>query len=377
MSFSFRPAVRENVGLLIALAGGTGSGKTYSAMRLASGIAGGKPFCVIDTEAGRAKHYADQFKFDHGDLKPPFRPNAYAEAIKAADEAGYPVIVVDSASHEHAGEGGILDMHEAELDRLAGDDWKKREAVKMVAWVKPKTEHKQMVQRLLQIRAHIILCFRAEEKIEMVRDEKGKMQIVPKKTQTGLDGWVPICEKSLPFEATCSFLLLSSAPGFPRPIKLQEQHRAIFPLNEPINEQAGQRLAAWATGKVKNPVPPQSPAGASVLPQTPSTAVGADSKTAAGQESSAVGENLQTSRPTDGRPASVSAPASAAAPHIARIKTALSIAGIMITSRFNAMLAKNGWKSVDEVPAEEAESALTFISREVDKQNARAAKATT
>lgn len=59
MSIQFKKAIRENVGLLIGLAGGTGSGKTYSAMRLASGIAGDKPFAVIDTEAGRAKHYAD------------------------------------------------------------------------------------------------------------------------------------------------------------------------------------------------------------------------------------------------------------------------------------------------------------------------------
>src|SRR3982751_4549937 len=100
MPFSFRPAARENVGLLIGLSGGTGSGKTFTAMRLAKGIAGDKPFAVIDTEAGRAKHYADQFKFDHGDLKPPFRPDAYLEAIVAADAAGYPVIAVDSMSHE-------------------------------------------------------------------------------------------------------------------------------------------------------------------------------------------------------------------------------------------------------------------------------------
>ena len=55
--------------------------KTFSAMRLATGIAQGKQFCIVDTEAGRAKHYADQFKFDHGDLTPPFSPARYAEAI--------------------------------------------------------------------------------------------------------------------------------------------------------------------------------------------------------------------------------------------------------------------------------------------------------
>ena len=252
MSFTFRKAIRENVGLILVYSGGTGSGKTFTAMQTASGIAGDKPFAVIDTEAGRAKHYADRFHFDHGDMKPPFSPKAYEEAILAADAAGYPVIVVDSMSHEHAGEGGILDMHEAELDRMAGDDWKKREAVKMAAWIKPKTQHKHMVQRLLQVRAHIILCLRAEEKIEIVRepDEQGRMKtkIVPKKTATGLDGWVPICEKSLPFEATASFLLLASSPGVPLPIKLQEQHRALFPLDKPITEDSGRLIAQWAAG---------------------------------------------------------------------------------------------------------------------------------
>lgn len=248
MTFTFRPAVRENVGLLIGLAGGTGSGKTYTALRLASGIAGDKPFALIDTEAGRAKHYADQFRFDHGDLAAPFSPHAYAEAIIAADKAGYPVIVVDSVSHLWAGDGGVLDMQEAELTRIAGDDWKKREAVKMAAWIKPKGEHKKMVQRLLQIRAHLILCFRAEEKIEMVRGENGKMQIVKKQTATGLDGWVPISEKNLPYELTASFLLLATQPGIPHPIKLQAQHLALFPLDKPITEESGKLIARWASG---------------------------------------------------------------------------------------------------------------------------------
>jgi hypothetical protein len=253
MNFQFKPAIRESVGVIIGLAGGTGSGKTFSALRLAKGIAGDQAFALIDTEAGRARHYADQFKFDHGDLAPPFRPQAYAEAIFAADDAKYPVIVVDSMSHEWAGEGGILDWHEEELQRMAGDDWKKREACKMAAWIKPKMDHKKMVQRLLQVRAHLILCFRAEEKVDMVRDAEGKMQIVPKVTRTGLSGWVPICEKALPFELTASFLLTNDAPGIPKPIKLQEQHRAMFPIDKPIDESAGERIAEWAAGSV-NPI---------------------------------------------------------------------------------------------------------------------------
>lgn len=247
MAFQFKPATRENVGLLIGLAGGTGAGKTYSAMRLASGIAGNKPFAVIDTEAGRAKHYADQFSFDHGDLHPPFRPDAYIEAIHAADKAGYPVIVVDSMSHVWAGDGGVLDWQEEELNRMAGDDWKKREAVKMASWIKPKVSHKKMVQALLQVRAHVIMCFRAEEKIDMVKVE-GKTKIVPKEGPTGLNGWMPVCEKTLPFELTASFLLLAENAGIPHPIKLQEQHKALFPQGKYIDEEAGKRIAAWASG---------------------------------------------------------------------------------------------------------------------------------
>jgi len=252
MSFIFKKAVREEVGLLIGLAGASGSGKTFSAMRLASGIAGDKPFAVIDSEAGRALHYADRFNFDHGDLHAPFRPDTYLQAIQAADAAGYPCIVVDSISHVWSGTGGVLDWQEEELDRMAGTDWKKREAVKIAAWIKPKMSHKKMVASLLQVRAHLILCFRAEEKIEIIKED-GKTKIVPKQGPTGLHGWLPVCEKTLPFELTASFLLTADAPGMPKPIKLQEQHRSLFPLDQPIDENSGRRIAEWAAGGTVKP----------------------------------------------------------------------------------------------------------------------------
>ncbi len=242
MSFTFRPAQRENVGLLIGLSSGTGGGKTYSAMRLAKGICGDKPFAVIDTEARRAKHYADRFRFDHGDLTPPFTPDRYAEAIKAADDSGYEAIVVDSTSHEWSGDGGVLDMQEAEFQRMGS-----KESAKMASWIKPKMAHKHMVSKLLQVRAHLILCFRAEPKVDMIR-EGGRTVVVAKQGLTALDGWWPITEKMLPYELTAYFLLMADKPGVPLPIKLQEQHRAIFPPGQPITEECGVRLAAWAKG---------------------------------------------------------------------------------------------------------------------------------
>lgn len=245
---TFTPAVRRNVPLLIGLAGASGSGKTFSAMLLAEGLAGGAPFAVIDTESGRALHYADRFRFDHAEIAAPFRPDAYLGAILAADAAKYPVILVDSMSHVWAGEGGVTDWQEEELTRMAGDDWKRREACKMAAWTKPKSAHKKMVQRLLQLRAHVILCFRAEKKVEMSKDERGKTVITEKTGPTVRDGWVSICEKNLPYELTASFLLTAEAPGVLLPIKLQDQHRAAFELSKPVTAEAGRRLGDWARG---------------------------------------------------------------------------------------------------------------------------------
>ena len=238
MSYQFRKAVRTNTSTLIALAGSSGSGKTYSALRLARGLAGptGK-IAVLDTEAGRALHYADQHDFDHCDLKPPFSPETYRDAIEVAEGSGYHVIVVDSMSHEWAGDGGCQDLHDEEHTRLGGTD-----QTNVLAWRKPKLEHKRMMSRLLQCRAHLIFALRAEEKIKFIKDPKtGKTAIVAA-------GWQPICEKNFMYEMTVSFMLHDDRPGVGLPIKLQEQHKICFPSLQLLDESAGQRLAAWASG---------------------------------------------------------------------------------------------------------------------------------
>ena len=255
-AFTFRPAVRENVQLLISVAGPSGSGKTFTALRLATGLARGKRFAFIDSEARRGLHYADRFQFDHGDLRAPFRPQAYLDAILVAEQAGYPVIVVDSASHEHAGEGGLLDWSEELLDiyveqaRARNDnrpDWQIRESQKMRSWIEPKMAHKGFVQKLLQLRAHLILCFRAEPKIDIIK-ENGKTVIKPKESLVGANGYVPIAEKNLPYEMAMSFLLMPDNPGVPLPIKLEEQHRPFVDLTKPLTERTGELLAEWAAG---------------------------------------------------------------------------------------------------------------------------------
>lgn len=266
MSIEFRPAVREKTSLLIALAGPSGCGKTMSALRLATGLKNGGKIAFIDTEARRALHYADQFEFDHCDFAPPFRPDRYREVIETADDGGYDVIILDSMSHVWSGDGGIIDWHEEEVEaaversraRASENNWrfdedKTREKEKLAGWVKPKTSHKRMVSRLLQCRAHLIFCLRAEEKMLMTsetdeRTGRKKAIIVAAQDRPLLERWQPICEKNFMYEQTASFLLLPGAPGVPHALKLQDQHREAFPAETAISEASGAALRAWASG---------------------------------------------------------------------------------------------------------------------------------
>jgi hypothetical protein len=240
MTVTFQKAERKNIGLLLMLAGGTGSGKTWSGMELAQGMAGGQRFAACDTERGRASMYADTFDFDVLELDAPFRPDRYLDVVLAAEEKGYPVLLIDSMSHEWEGAGGLLDWHE---DLMGGNQSKN-----LSAWIEPKMAHRKFVSRLLQARLHIIMCFRAAERVEVER-KNGKMEIVPKKSLTGLAGWLPITEKNLPFEATASFMLMAEKPGVPQPIKLPEPLKGIVPLDRPLSAETGEALARWAGGE--------------------------------------------------------------------------------------------------------------------------------
>lgn len=231
---AFTPARRENVSLLIALAGPSGSGKTFSALRLAYGISPAGKVAFIDTEARRGLHYASQFKFMHFDMRPPFAPMFFTEAILAAEQSGAEVLVIDSFSMEYAGEGGIIDM--ADAAEAAGTKSPGN-------WKVPKNEHKKLMNAILQARISIIFCLRADEKIKIGK-ENGKTVVIPL-------GWTPICEKRFMYEMTASLTLTADRPGLPNyelPHKVQDQHRAFFPTDGLIGEEAGRKLAAWARG---------------------------------------------------------------------------------------------------------------------------------
>src|SRR5262245_51755715 len=115
--FEYTSAVRKAVPLLIGINSPSGGGKTFSALRLATGIQRvvGGDIAGIDTEANRMLHYTDKFKFNHVPFGPPFSPMDYLAVLEFVVSKGARTIVIDSGSHLHDGPGGILEMHEAEM----------------------------------------------------------------------------------------------------------------------------------------------------------------------------------------------------------------------------------------------------------------------
>lgn len=259
--FDDRPAVREKTPLLLGLVGPSGTGKTYSALRLATGIqrvSGGEIF-VVDTEARRSMHYAPdkgesanpakgKFAFRIVPFGAPFGPLEYLKAIEHCVKKGAKTIIVDSMSHEHEGPGGVLEMHEAETKRLARQ-WKVSEdAAKMSAWGKPKSERRRMINTILQMDANFIFCFRAKVKLKI---EKGK-QPAPR-------GFMPLAGEEFVYEQTARFLLLPGANGRPtltsnfegerEIIKIPSQFRELFSKpGEQLSESLGVLMAQWAAG---------------------------------------------------------------------------------------------------------------------------------
>ena len=245
MTFQFRPAVRTATTLLVGIGGPSGSGKTYSALLLAKGLAGGKPTVMIDTESGRGLHYADKFDYQYCKLEAPFGPDRYLEAIRDAHQAGAGCIIVDSMSHAHEGPGGLLEMHDTILTRMAGTDFKRREQCTFSAWIEPKKQHNLFMNGVLQVATHIIFCFRAKDKMALVKNERGKMEPVSL-------GWQPICSDRFEYEMTTLLMLPPRSKGVPdlsaSATKIPEQFDAVIRQGRPIDTELGEQFAAWAVG---------------------------------------------------------------------------------------------------------------------------------
>ena len=101
----FQKATKEQAKLRLALIGPAGSGKTYSALTLATHLVPNGHIALIDSERGSASKYADRFNFDVEELTT-FHPQRYIQAINDAQTASYDVLIIDSLSHAWMGKDG-------------------------------------------------------------------------------------------------------------------------------------------------------------------------------------------------------------------------------------------------------------------------------
>lgn len=223
---SFIKASRKQIKLKLGVCGAAGSGKTYSALRLAHGL--GSKVAVIDTENGSASLYSDKFPFDTLDMSPPFTHEKFIAAIRDAEAGGYDTLVIDSASHFWE---GVLE-YKSKLDARGGNSY--------TNWNDAGQKFKGILDAVLQSKMHVICCMRSKMDYVQEKDDRGKTTI--KKV-----GLAPIMRDGIQYEFTTVW-------------DVDQNHQAQAPKDrtglfgdgiEQITEEHGKRLLAWLESGAK------------------------------------------------------------------------------------------------------------------------------
>ena len=167
MTMTFKRATRSQARLRLGLIGPAGSGKTMTALRIASGL-GGK-IAVVDTERGSASLYMGErdMEFDVIELDS-YEVENFIEAINAAAAGGYSTLIIDSLSHAWAGKGGILEFVDKAGKRQGGGNFG--------AWRDATPRHNALVDAILGAPLHVICTLRS--KVEyVVENINGRNQV--------------------------------------------------------------------------------------------------------------------------------------------------------------------------------------------------------
>lgn len=256
MTFTFRKAITSEAKPLIGLYAESGCGKTKSGLLIAKGFTGGDMSKVgmIETESGRGEAYADDPEVGGYQVLPireSFSPTIYGQAISAAEQTKLQVLIVDSASHEWEGVGGVLAMAAKNQE-----DGKKGPLV----WQRPKMDHaREFMLRLTQTSIPlVIVCMRAKYPMEekVVNGKKDWVRspdLSPKQSEDILyemfcHGWI---DKEHKFHGTKYTI---------------DVLRKIFIDGQPVTVSTGERLKAWASGQVSRPPASSSPDQSAAVP---------------------------------------------------------------------------------------------------------------
>ncbi|GEM_PF-1220747 len=264
--------INDPLTLSIGLSGGSGTGKTYSALLMARGIAEvvtnrkGAPIGFVDTENRRALHYKQDFpEMVHFDMQAVdengqmigFYPERWIEVLDAAEAAKLPVLVIDSFSHGWEGVNGVLELQAFELDRLVKEAEARANGAYTVdpakfsqlAWAAVKPRYRRLIDRIVRAKCHLIICTRAKPvmqkgfgaKAENARATKTRMKNVP---------WDPASDSDLMFEMTTMVILDPAAKGCPTyQIKVADQFKALLDPRKPMDANTGREMARWAMGQ--------------------------------------------------------------------------------------------------------------------------------
>jgi len=224
----FKKATKSQAKLRAAIFGPSGAGKTFSSLRIATGLAGkAGRIAVIDTERGSAAKYADLFAFDVAE--PADKTiESYVETIKQAH--GYDVLVIDSLSHAWA---ELL----TEIDRLAnakfrGNTWS--------AWSEGTPKQRRLVDAILDFPGHVIATMRSKTEWQSTSDGNGKSRPV----RVGL---APEQGKGIEYEFD---VLFEISPEHIVHVIKDRSGRFQDKLIDKPNEEFGAQLAAWLSDGV-------------------------------------------------------------------------------------------------------------------------------
>lgn len=172
----FKKATKQDIFLKCALMGPAGSGKTYTALKIAKALVdvSGGEIAAIDTERGSMKKYSDLFTFDVVEFDN-YAIQNYIKAIQVAEKEGYKVLIIDSLSHAWAGKGGALEMVEVIMSRMKTHN-------SFVAWKEITPLQNQLIDAIIGAKMHIVVTLRTKTEYVIETTEKGKA--IPRKIGT-------------------------------------------------------------------------------------------------------------------------------------------------------------------------------------------------
>lgn len=168
MGIQFKRATKKEAKLRLGIVGPSGSGKTFTALRVSRSL--GTRVVVMDSEHGSASKYADLFEFDVFEPNS-FAPQTYIDFLRAAEDGGYDVAIIDSLSHAWMGKGGALEMVDAAAKRNSGNSF--------AGWRDVTPKHNAMIEAILAARVHVIATMRSKTEYVIEEDSRGKK--VPRK----------------------------------------------------------------------------------------------------------------------------------------------------------------------------------------------------